>query len=110
MWMMLVLDGGPPETTSFLALLKLLKIRTLILTPSFFISLLFLFPFWLLAGFWALSTLVCIALKFFSNLPAEYLLYAIAFESFLFIFSILSTVSLMGDAIRLGLFFASLGE
>lgn len=66
----------------------------------------FLFPFWLLSFFWGISTLTCIAINFLDIINFEHIFYLITFEVFIFIYSILSTIQLMGHAIRLGLFLA----
>ncbi|MEN2467641.1 hypothetical protein [Ornithinibacillus sp. FSL M8-0202] len=66
----------------------------------------FLFPFWILSFFWGISTLICIAIIFLDIINFNYLFYLITFEVFIFTYSVLSTIQLMGHAIRLGLFLA----
>ncbi|MGM1050264.1 MAG: hypothetical protein ACQEXX_29660 [Bacillota bacterium] len=70
----------------------------------------FLFPFWVFTGAWALSTLVCISLKLFEYFHYKVLLYIMTFEVFVFVYALLGTVSLMGHAIRFGIYIAQLTE
>lgn len=70
----------------------------------------FLFPFWVFAGAWALSTLICICLKLIEYLDRDILLYVFTFEVFVFVYALLGTVSLMGHAIRFGIYIAQITD
>lgn len=68
----------------------------------------FLFPFWFLSGTWALSTLLSTSSLFFYDPIGDYIVYYLSFNFFAFTYSLFGTISLMGHAIRLGLFLATL--
>jgi len=70
----------------------------------------FLFPFWVFTGAWALSTLICIIIKLFQYFEPELLLYIFTTEVFVFVYALLGTVSLMGHAIRFGLYIAQITD
>jgi hypothetical protein len=70
----------------------------------------FLFPFWIVTGMWAISTLLCVVIKLVQYVSFFYIHWLFAIETFVFIYSMFSTVSLMGHSIRMGIYVASLQE
>lgn len=68
----------------------------------------FLFPFWFVSILWGVSTFICTGFKLFQGLPYKYLIYAIHFEIFIFIYALFSTVALLGHAIKVAIILADL--
>jgi hypothetical protein len=66
----------------------------------------FLFPFWIMTFTWGLSTLFCVLLKLIEWMEPAYHLWVLTIEVFVFSYSLLGTISLMGHAIRFGLYVA----
>ncbi|MDX5476221.1 MAG: hypothetical protein LPK00_11865 [Bacillaceae bacterium] len=69
----------------------------------------FLFPFWFITFLWGISTIICLIIAiFYSMISSQVLLVVMSIEIFIFTYSLLGTVNLMGHSIRIGLFLADL--
>ncbi|MBA2943196.1 hypothetical protein HZF08_33540 [Paenibacillus sp. CGMCC 1.16610] len=70
----------------------------------------FLFPFWVMTFLWGISSLICILIKLLQWMSPVILLYVFTVEVFIFVYALFGTISLMGHAIRFGLYVAKASE
>jgi len=68
----------------------------------------FLFPFWIIAASWAISVLLSVSMYLFYEELSTIYVYVLSTESFVFTYSLLGSISLMGHSIKLGIMLAEL--
>lgn len=68
-----------------------------------------LFPFWFTTLLWAVSTMIAISLNFLPIFLTKSIeIYIVSFEAFIFIYSLLGTVGLIGSSIKILLLISQL--